>query len=52
MRNACWTLEIGSAMPLEELQSETERYTGPFELPEPGEGEVAWVRETVERQHA
>ena len=37
---------------LGELRGETERYTGPFELPEPGDGEVAWVRELVERHQA
>ena len=35
---------------LEELHGETERYTGPFELPGPGEAQVAWVRELMERQ--
>ena len=35
---------------LEDLQGETGRYTGPFDLPEPGEGDVAWVRELMERQ--
>ena len=37
---------------MEELHGETERYTGPFDLPEPGDGEVAWVRELAERQQA
>ena len=37
---------------LNELHGETERYVGPFELPEPGEGELAWVRELAERQQA
>ena len=35
---------------LEELRGETERYTGPFDLPEPEEAQVAWVRESMERQ--
>ena len=33
---------------LEELHQETQRYTGPFELREPLEDEVAWVRQLVE----
>ena len=35
---------------LEELKADTERFTGPFELPEPDEEEVAVVREIAERQ--
>ena len=35
---------------LEELHGETERFTGPFELPEPDEEDVAFVREIAERQ--
>ncbi len=35
---------------LEGLKAETERYTGPFELPEPGEAEVAFVRDLAERR--
>ena len=40
----------GSREKLEELHGETQKYVGPFELPEPGDGEVAWVRELAERQ--
>ncbi len=35
---------------LEELHGETESYVGPFDLREPGDGEVASVRELAERQ--
>ena len=35
---------------LEGLHGETERYSGPFELPEPDDEEVALVREIAERQ--
>jgi DNA modification methylase len=33
---------------LKELHQETQRYTGPFDLREPGDDEVAWVRQLVE----
>ena len=33
---------------LKELHQETQRYTGPFDLAEPGDDEVAWVRQLVE----
>ena len=33
---------------LKELHQETQRYTGPFDLREPVEDEVAWVRQLVE----
>lgn len=33
---------------LKELYQETQRYTGPFDLAEPAEDEVAWVRQLVE----
>ncbi len=34
----------------EELHGETESYVGPFELPEPGDGEVVFVRELAAGQ--
>ena len=33
-----------------DLHEETQRYTGPFELVEPDEEELAWVREIMERE--
>ena len=33
-----------------DLHKETERYSGPFELVEPDEEELSWVREIMERQ--
>ena len=35
---------------LTDLHKETQRYTGPFELVEPDEEELAWVREIMERE--
>ena len=35
---------------LEELHGETERFTGPFQLTDPDDEEVAFVREIAERQ--
>ena len=33
-----------------DLHKETQRYTGPFELAEPDEEELAWVREIMGRE--
>ena len=35
---------------LTDLHEETQRYTGPFELEGPGEEDLAWVRELMERE--
>ncbi len=35
---------------LKELHQETQRYSGPFELAEPVEDEVAWVQQLVEAE--
>ena len=35
---------------MEGVHEEAQRYTGPFELPEAGEEDVAWVRRLVGRE--